>query len=873
MITSLKKIYIRRRVIPHMGVGESGYLFYCVFVQCRFRYQSRKIHSGVRIVVMSFKNLLLLIVLAFSSLLLTGCGETANNSLDLVSGPVTDDPVTDDPADDPVATTDFAVTVTLPAGSTVVDNGFDPLGWMFNKAIAVDEAVTGLNLANFEVRLYDPDGDGLDGEDDFELVEIPDGGFIDNGDGTYFISVPGDPRIDCILVSVLEVDSEAVELQVPASSEGSQAEPLEINYASTAATTQYIESVVEAGSFDENLSPEEVTELVEQVADQVSSVVIDDSADTDGDGEVSIEETLAALEASASNLVDAQLELATAPPPESDLLAGIAGNYYASFFGRAIFDNDDGSFGEEEVIFEDYVFTPDGQVNNPLPITVDEDTNSATITLSTLTETYFGTRIDGSAGGGLTGQEFFGQEAFTEDEQIPAQILTDGTLVVNPGTGTVNEGFIFDDSVDRYYFAEINNSLNFDLVPWGTAYVGSAYFRYDEYSLNDPQDATFTSTCLGALGLTESELAELSEEAFDELLAGIPDAASILVSDCEHNGVGSEVLGLTFAKQPGGLSISQLAGDWGVVGIEALRDPGIARGVFSYTMSIDEAGTTDESNYNGFFAWYQGDDSGNWSVAVEADTLDVTGASASVSDDGIITFDYTSAGDDDIFQGFVSSDRGLMYAGGAAGCCSEDEQSEGFFEFGEAYSAYMVPLGTGNTAASLDGNVYELFGLSFSLEGGLETGSGLISANHDSNAGITLEFGLNSETQELEATLGGSSDLGLWDVNYGQGVITNVDVTIEMDDPADGTFPVTLTDNGAFTVRIDGEGDDGEDLFVQGFIDANGRLLMGAASGNAGMNGLLDEADLSEEGFAEADGLDFVNFGYMMGTCTNCEAE
>ncbi|MFX4226791.1 MAG: hypothetical protein ACFHHU_02490 [Porticoccaceae bacterium] len=731
----------------------------------------------------------------------------------------------------------------------MVDNGFDPLGWMLNEAVAVDEAVTGLDLSNFEVRLYNTEGTN------YEVVEIAD--FVDNGDGTYFISAPGDPRVDCILVSVLQVDGNEVELEIPASTSGSQAEPLAISYASTAATRQYINSVVESGGFNEDLSTDEVTELVQRVSRQVSSIVLPDDVDATDPNAV-----LAALESSASGLVRAQLELATAPPPESDLLAGIAGNYYTGFFGRFIFDNDDGAFGEDRLFFEDFIFAGDGTVFNPLPITVDEQNFTAEITLGSVTETEYGVVFEG-AQGNLSTQPFAEVFASTESEAIPADILGDGTLMIDPGTGLVDEGYIFDNGVERYYFAEINNALKFELMPWGTSYVGSAFFRFDEYRLNDGSTGELNSTCLIALGIEASDLPDLTEEEFDDLIASRQDAdpnlGASLVSDCEHNGTASEVLGVTMAKQPSGVSAASLAGDWGLVGIEAGFNPGAFRGIFSSMLTLGDGGSLDESGYTGFGAWFSGG-----TVNVEADTFAITGGTFSTSVDGIVDLNFEI---DDTARGVVSSDLGLMYIGGA------DVDTE-LLE-GESWSAFAVPLTTGLGEADLDGTSYEFVGLSFSMEGGLEAGTGRISMNQDANSGLTMDFAMDGE--ELVATLGGSTDLGLWDLDRSSFLPTNVNVTIEMNDPADGAFPVEVADNGQITIRIEGDAQDeeSEDLLVKGFLDANGRLVMAIASGNVGLLDVYDTAVADEvEGFAESAGFDFVNFGYLMGTCVEgCSAE
>ncbi|MEQ8952688.1 MAG: hypothetical protein RL120_01045, partial [Gammaproteobacteria bacterium] len=67
---------------------------------------------------------------------------------------------------------------------------------------------------------------------------------------------------------------------------------------------------------------------------------------------------------------------------------------------------------------------------------------------------------------------------------------------------------------------------------------------------------------------------------------------------------------------------------------------------------------------------------------------------------------------------------------------------------------------------------------------------------------------------------------------------------------------------------------DDEDLYVRGFYDANGRIIMSIASGSAGF--LADTLGQVTETvqFADAAGYDFVNFGYLLGTCSSgCSAQ
>jgi hypothetical protein len=163
------------------------------------------------------KNLYTLLFLVMASLFIDGCSD--------------DDPVTPaagggssgggggggTPTPDPVSTT-FSLAIEVPEGVTVAMNDpFNPLGGLLGTAIAEDVAVEDLDLSNFEVRLFDPDGDGLDGEDDYEVIDSSLLELTDLGDGNYELSVPGEPRLDCVIVTILTVggSGNTLELQAP----------------------------------------------------------------------------------------------------------------------------------------------------------------------------------------------------------------------------------------------------------------------------------------------------------------------------------------------------------------------------------------------------------------------------------------------------------------------------------------------------------------------------------------------------------------------------------------------------------------------------------------------------------------------------------
>jgi hypothetical protein len=744
---------------------------------------------------------------------------------------------------DDAATTDFAVSVALPEGSAVVDNSIDlnPFNWLISKAIAVDEAQTGLDLSNFQVRLYSQDGTS------FETVEIAE--FVDNGDGTYFISVPGDPRVDCILVSVLQVNGESVELQIPATNAGSQAAPLEISYASTAATQKYIEQIVESGGFDENLSVEEVTSLVEAVVKQVASIILPaDVNPTDPNA------VIAALAANAADIVEAQLEIALAPEPEAGSLLAFQGNYHGGLLARFVFGSDvvEGGNLDAEVTYEDFTFAPADTASGKeaslagIPVIVDEDTQMATVTLGSRIETIFGTIFKV----GQESEQYTEQEAVADDsEQLVAAILPSGKMIINPGSGLVSEGFTFNDGQDDYYFAEINNSSNLNLIPWGEAYVSSGFFKYTEYRLND---------CFGSLGITNADLSDIQQqedpsEAFEEFVIGLNDslsnAGAIMADECEPSGTSHEVIAITMAKESESVSNADLAGDWGVVGL--LIGNGSTRGVFSSVLTLDEAGGLSESNFIGVDGEIDFD---SGSVGLGADVFSIEDASYSVESDGILEINWEPG---EIDSGYVSADQGLLHVSGAI---IDQGDNEGYAMFG-------VPLGANVTPADLDGKTFEAVGLSMSVEtSGLPGGSGDISSNQDSNAGFTLTFALNGDN--LEVTLGGSTDLGTVGITLSSSLVSEWTVGLRINDPVAGTLPVALSSNGEITIEVAGESAGDEDLLLRGFYGANGRLIVSIFGADMGAFDVIDAAAQDQNKEAYQSGFSFANFGYLLAICS-----
>lgn len=733
-------------------------------------------------------------------------------------------------------TTTYGLAVEVPEEIQVaINDSLNPLSWMMQSAVAADVAVEGLNLDNFEVRLFDPDGDGLDGDNDFEVIDAADLALEDLGNGEYELSVPGQPSVRVVIVTLLTTTGagagNTLELQVPAT-RASSGGALRMNYASTAATRQYIAQAVETGGFNENLDVDEVSNLIDRVAERVASVPLPPDTDLSNPDAV-----FAALDRAASDLVRAQVRIATSNPAEGTLEA-FQGNYYGAFFSRKVFGQNENHFMETEILYEDY----NGITADPLqaalagvPITVEAAAGTATITLANYNEQWFGARYSGTEGS-LFEESYFGQETISDSEDIPADILADGTLIVDPGTGAIDGGYT--DGSGNFY-AEINNTTSFELMPWGEAYVGSQFFRFDEYRLND---------CLASLGLTLDDLTGLEEDALEDAITGLPaGSAATIVGDCNHNGVLHEVLGITLAKklddgdEPH--ATADLNGQWGVVGLDTSNNFG--RGAFSSVLTF-ENGAMDESDYLGFSAFESGSD-----LVLEAYSDAVTGASAELSAAGVLKLEWAT---DEVDAGFVSSDLGLGYIGGM------DIEGDGEFLEAEVYSAYLVPLTTGVTAANLDGKTFEFVGLQLSVEL-LEGG---VAANHDSNAGLRMSF---TETADngFSVTLSGSSDLGQLDYFFNEfGGLTGYDVGIEMNDPADGEFEGTIADNGMISIEF---ADAEEHLKLTGFYDANNRLAISITSVSPGT--AISDA---EEGMFPS--VNAANFGYVLGTCVaGCSAQ
>jgi hypothetical protein len=229
-------------------------------------------------------------------------------------------------------------------------------------------------------------------------------------------------------------------------------------------------------------------------------------------------------------------------------------------------------------------------------------------------------------------------------------------------------------------------------------------------------------------------------------------------------------------------------------------------------------------------------------------------ATYTIASDGILEINWG----DDVDAGYISADQGLLHLTGSY--VYEDDVGETFMLFG-------IPLASNVTTADLNGKTFEAVGLAMSLEINQQDEETIRSENQDSYAGFTLTFALNGEN--LEVTLGGSTDLGIFDrTSSGPGAASDWNVDVELNDPVEGTLPVSLKSNGEFTIEIDGQalGED-EDLLLRGFYGANGRLIVSLFNSGVGGLALIDSA--AENGGEDSDdGFSEINFGYLLATCS-----
>ena len=132
------------------------------------------------------KNLSSTIAMIAATVITTGCGGGGGSS---------SKPAAAVPADDPISSTSYSVAISAPDSLIAAVNPTLPQQiqqWLTAPAYALDG--DDLNAGNFAVTVVDTAGNIV------EIVELTAENISKNPDGTWEITVPGDPRLDCLIV-------------------------------------------------------------------------------------------------------------------------------------------------------------------------------------------------------------------------------------------------------------------------------------------------------------------------------------------------------------------------------------------------------------------------------------------------------------------------------------------------------------------------------------------------------------------------------------------------------------------------------------------------------------------------------------------------
>ncbi|CAH0991974.1 hypothetical protein SIN8267_02089 [Sinobacterium norvegicum] len=189
-----------------------------------------------------FNKKILSVAVLSAAVFAAGCSDSGSSSPSLASG---DDGGT--PGDAP-ATTAFTVDVQAPDSLQTVAALTLPQQ-LKNFFIAPAYAVDGsdLDAGNFAVTVVDTAGNVV------EIVELTEDNISQNPDGTWEISVPGNPRLDCIIVADINGPLELTvgsplpddTIFAPTTSEN-----IKVDIASTSAYSNFIESLDDASTFE-----------------------------------------------------------------------------------------------------------------------------------------------------------------------------------------------------------------------------------------------------------------------------------------------------------------------------------------------------------------------------------------------------------------------------------------------------------------------------------------------------------------------------------------------------------------------------------------------------------------------------------------------
>jgi len=206
-----------------------------------------------------------------------------------------------------VASTVYTVSVDVPTSfstQTAAATFPQKLGQFFIASASADE-VTTLTAANFAVAIVDLAGTVL------ERVPLANSDISKNSDGSWSLTVPGKPRLDCIIVADV---TKPIELAVNANinQDGfvfapTTAESVDIDVGSTAAFKNFIEELGGSGTFEsKSIDPQDTLQIkaVENLVNNIQVVVADQALT----GYSNVSEALAAIKSTVTDTVKQEVE-------------------------------------------------------------------------------------------------------------------------------------------------------------------------------------------------------------------------------------------------------------------------------------------------------------------------------------------------------------------------------------------------------------------------------------------------------------------------------------------------------------------------------------------------------------------------------------
>ncbi|MGI9277212.1 MAG: hypothetical protein ACR2PT_20500 [Endozoicomonas sp.] len=286
------------------------------------------------------KQLLAAAIASILSLSLAGCGggggseSPANSSGSGSSGNGSSDSEAQEPEDDgsqtepppnpdtnpptPSTQTTFNIEVDAPDGFNIAalspQGGNTLLAGLLEAVIPSAHAAA---VASATIKVAIVDANGL-------VTEIVEADAVDNGDGTYEVTLEGDPRIDCLIIAGLPNQNINLQVGEPVP-EGALFAPtsetdIDINTASTIATRLLLEAI---DSFD-GVTLEELNELIDDFSDRDYGT-IDDSVSDPG---LQLQSFLGQARQRVYDDIVEQVNNIQTNPAGAEAVSSVAGDYF-----------------------------------------------------------------------------------------------------------------------------------------------------------------------------------------------------------------------------------------------------------------------------------------------------------------------------------------------------------------------------------------------------------------------------------------------------------------------------------------------------------------------------------------------------------------